>query len=64
MASRIPRRDAVASYVASFIGVAHPNLCSREYVSPTDKACWKEDCNDGSVETPQDYERDSCSPIP
>jgi len=43
--------------LASFIGVAHPNLC-REYVSPTDKACWKEHC--GDVETTEDYERDDC----
>ena len=45
--------------LASFIGVAHPNLC-KEYVSPTDKACWKEDCNDGSVATPEDYELINC----
>ena len=43
--------------LASFIGVAHPNLC-KEYVSPTDKACWKEDCDD--VETPDDYELNDC----
>ena len=47
--------------LASFIGVAHPKLC-REYVSATDKPCWKENCNDGSVETPEDYERVDCSP--
>ena len=45
--------------LASFIGVAHPKLC-KEYVSATDKPCWKEDCNDGSVATPDDYERDNC----
>ena len=45
--------------LASFIGVAHPNLC-REYVSATDKACWKEDCDDGSVATTEAYERDDC----
>ena len=45
--------------LASFIGVAHPKLC-REYVSATDKPCWREDCNDGSVETPEDYERVDC----
>jgi hypothetical protein len=49
--------------LASFIGVAHPKLC-KEYVSATDKPCWKEDCNDGSVETPKDYERVDCEPIP
>ena len=49
--------------LASFIGVAHPKMC-REYVSATDKPCWKEDCNDGSVETPEDYERVDCSPVP
>ena len=47
--------------LASFIGVAHPKLCG-EYVSATDKPCWKENCNDGSVETPEDYQRVDCSP--
>ena len=47
--------------LASFIGVAHNKFC-KEYVSATDKACWKEDCNDGSVATPEDYERDNCIP--
>ena len=49
--------------LASFIGVAHPKFC-KEYVSRTDKPCWKEDCNDGSVETPENYERVDCKPIP
>jgi len=43
--------------LASFIGVAHPKLC-KEYVSPTDKPCWKEDCND--VATPEAYDLDNC----
>lgn len=43
--------------LASFIGVAHPKLCT-EYVSATDKPCWKEDC--AGVETADDYERDDC----
>ena len=47
--------------LASFIGVAHNKFC-KEYVSATDKACWKEDCNDGSVATPEAYERDNCIP--
>ena len=47
--------------LAPFIGVAHPNLC-KEYVSATSKACWKEgvDCDDGSVETPEAYQRSDC----
>ena len=43
--------------LASFIGVAHPKLC-KEYVSATDKACWKEECDD--VATPEAYELDNC----
>ena len=43
--------------LASFIGVAHPKFC-KEYVSRTDKACWKENCDD--LETPEDYELDNC----
>ena len=46
--------------LASFIGVSHTKFC-KEYVSATDKACWKEDCNDGSVATPEAYERDNCA---
>ena len=49
--------------LASFIGVVNPKFC-KEYVSATDKPCWKEDCNDGSVETPEDYERADCEPLP
>jgi hypothetical protein len=43
--------------LASFISVAHPKFC-KEYVSRTDKACWKEECDD--VETPENYELDNC----
>ena len=43
--------------LASFVGVAHPKFC-KEYVSRTDKACWKENCDD--VETPENYELDNC----
>lgn len=46
--------------LASFIQVAHPKFC-REYVSRTEKACWKEDCDD--VETPESYERFNCANI-
>ena len=35
----------------------HPKFC-KEYVSRTDKACWKEGCDD--VETPENYELDNC----
>ena len=47
--------------LASFIGVAHPKLC-KEYVSATDKPCWKENCDDATppIETPEDYERSDC----
>ena len=42
--------------LASFIGVAHPNLC-KEYVSATDKPCWKENCDNVTppIETPKAY---------
>jgi len=47
--------------LASFIGVANPKLC-KEYVSATDKPCWKENCDDATppIETPEDYERSDC----
>ena len=43
--------------LASFIGVAHTKFCT-EYVSATDRACWKEDCS--NVDTPAAYERPGC----
>ena len=50
--------------LASFIGVAHPKLC-KEYVSATDKPCWKENCDDATppIETPEDYEVSNCDDI-
>eukprot|EP00563_Minutocellus_polymorphus_P002922 CAMPEP_0181039242 /NCGR_PEP_ID=MMETSP1070-20121207/10363_1 /TAXON_ID=265543 /ORGANISM="Minutocellus polymorphus, Strain NH13" /LENGTH=141 /DNA_ID=CAMNT_0023117077 /DNA_START=522 /DNA_END=951 /DNA_ORIENTATION=- len=43
--------------LASFIGAAHTKFCT-EYVSATERACWKEDCS--NVETAAAYERPGC----
>ena len=46
--------------LGAYISVAHSKFCT-EYVSPTAKACWKEDCDD--VATPEVYEVADCSAI-
>ena len=47
--------------LAAFIDTVDPKLC-KQYVSPTTRACWKEDCDaaDANVATPAAYERANC----